>query len=334
MIDWIPAACFLLFLIILYIALPKVFFIAALGVFFALLLKPLVVKIQQEWHLSGTKSTAIVYGLLGILLVGLLALTLPAIFKSLSHIQEQLVQVESGIAQLAGPWYHRLNGQEFFQYVQNRVYAITQGLGTLFLKTAETFLLVLASFVLSFYFIRDRQTIGLFLLSLFPFSRREKIRLAAGRAQIVWERFVGGQLFVAFIIGTLETILLLFAGIPYPFLFGIIGGLSNLIPYVGPFLGAVPPVITVLYQGGNLYRLIYTVLIFVLVQQLDNWFLTPKIMKGRIGLHPVVTIFAVLIGAELLGLWGAVLAVPVTGMILSIFNPITRRIQKDETGDD
>ena len=91
-----------------------------------------------------------------------------------------------------------------------------------------------------------------------------------------------------------------------------------MIPYVGPFIGAVPPVITVLYQGGSLYRLLYTVLIFVLVQQLDNWFLTPKIMKGRIGLHPVVTILAVLVGADLLGLWGAALAVPITGIILAV----------------
>lgn len=329
MIDWIPAIFLGITIIFLYFALPRVFLIFALGVFFALLLKPLAVKIQTEWRLSGLKSTAIAYGLIVILLVGLLALTLPAVFKSLSHIQEQLTQVETRIEQITGPWFQRVNGAEFFQYVRTRIEAITQGLGTLFLRAAEVFVLVLASFVLSFYFIRDRKTIGNFLLSLFPFSVQGTIREAGGRALIVWERFVGGQLFIAFIIGTLETVLLLFAGVPYPFLFGIIGGLSNLIPYVGPFIGAVPPVITVLYQGGSIYRLIYTVMIFVLVQQLDNWFLTPKIMKGRIGLHPVVTILAVLIGADLLGLWGAALAVPITGMILSIFYPISRRKQHD-----
>ncbi len=327
MIDWIPAILFGLLLIFLYIALPRIFLVLALGIFFALLLKPLVVKIQQEWHLSGTKSTAVVYGFMAILIVCLLALTLPAIFKSLSHIQEQLTQVETRIAEISSPWFQRLNGGEFFQYVRERIATITQGLGTLFLRAAEAFALVVASFVLSFYFIRDRKAVSAFLLSLFPFSMRDRIREAGSRAQIVWERFIGGQLFIAFLIGTLETLLLLFAGIPYPFLFGIIGGLSNLIPYVGPFIGAVPPVITVLYQGGSIYRLIYTVMIFVLVQQLDNWFLTPKIMKGRIGLHPVVTILAVLIGVDLLGLWGAVLAVPVTGIILSIFYPISRRKQ-------
>ncbi|MBP3392602.1 MAG: AI-2E family transporter [Clostridia bacterium] len=327
MIDLIPAILLLVALTFLYIALPRVFLILILGAFFALLLKPLVVKIQTEWHLSGTKSTAIVYGLLVILIVGLLALTLPAIIKSLTHIQEQLTQVENRIEQITGPWYQRLNGGEFFQYVRIRISAITQGLGEIILRAAEVFVLIVAAFVLSFYFIRDRQKISNFLLSLFPFSMREKIREAGNRAQLVWERFVGGQLFIAFLIGTLETVLLLFAGIPYPFLFGIIGGLSNLIPYVGPFIGAVPPVITVLYQGGSLYRLLYTVLIFVLVQQLDNWFLTPKIMKGRIGLHPVVTILAVLVGADLLGLWGAALAVPITGIILAVLYPTTRRKQ-------
>lgn len=329
MIDWIPAILSALLTLFIYIALPRVFLILTLGIFFALLLKPLVVKIQKEWRLSGAKSTAVLYGFIVILLVGLLALTLPAIFKSLSHIQEQLTQVEGRIEEITSPWFQRLNGEAFFQYVRQRIEIITQRLGDLFLRAAEAFLLILASFVLSFYFIRDRKSVGEFLLSLFPFSMREPIREAGSRAQIVWERFIGGQLFVALLLGVLETLLLLFAGIPYPFLFGIIGGLSNLIPYVGPFIGAVPPVITVLYQGASIYRLIYTVLIFVLVQQLDNWFLTPKIMKGRIGLPPVVTILVVLIGADLFGLWGAVLAVPVTGMLVSIFNPISRRTQND-----
>ena len=97
---------------------------------------------------------------------------------------------------------------------------------------------------------------GGMVLSLFPFTWREYLRSAAGRAGIAWERFVSGQLFIAMIVGILETVGLLVLGAPYPFVFGLIGGLSNLIPYIGPFVGAVPAVIAVLFQGASFYRVL------------------------------------------------------------------------------
>ena len=69
MIDWLPAILSTILLLFIYIALPRVFLILTMGIFFALLLKPLVVKIQKEWRLSGAKSTAVLYGFIVILLV-------------------------------------------------------------------------------------------------------------------------------------------------------------------------------------------------------------------------------------------------------------------------
>ena len=87
---------------------------------------------------------------------------------------------------------------------------------------------------------------------------------------------------------------------------------------MGPFLGALPAVVTVLLEGGSLVRVIGTALLFVGAQQLDNWLLTPRIMQGSLGLHPAATILSVLIGAELFGFLGAALAVPVAGILWAI----------------
>lgn len=316
--DLLPAALGGIGLILLYYYVPRVFRILVLSMIFALLFEPVVESVRGKLHLSGTKSTALVYGLIAVTSISLLALAIPVILVSLSDITDQLEHVRHRVEALSPGWYARLNGEEFFQNVGERLVFFTERLGSLCIQAAEVLVIVVAALVLSFYIIKDKGKFSRFVLALFPFTWRPHLRAAAGRAKTVWERFVGGQFLIALIVGILETAGLILLGVPYPYLFGLIGGFSNLIPYVGPFLGAVPAVLAVLFEGGSLYRILGTVFVFVAVQQLDNWFLTPRIMKGRLGLHPAVTVFAVLTGAELFGFLGATLAVPVVGILWAV----------------
>ncbi len=316
--DLIPAILALLGIIGLYLYVPGVFRVVALGLLFALLFAPVVTWLRARFHLPGTKSTALVYGLVALLSIGIVSIVVIVIFFNLSDLTLQLEQVRRHVEALSPRWYSRLNGEQLFVNLGQKLTFLTQRIGMLCIEAVEVIAIVVAGFVLSFYIIKDAKQMGGMVLSLFPFTWREYLRSAAGRAGIAWERFVSGQLFIAMIVGILETVGLLLLGAPYPFVFGLIGGLSNLIPYIGPFVGAVPAVIAVLFQGASLYRVLVTALIFIAVQQIDNWILTPRIMKGRLGLHPAVTILSVLIGAELFGFLGATLAVPVVGMIWSL----------------
>ena len=91
---------------------------------------------------------------------------------------------------------------------------------------------------------------------------------------------------------------------------GVFMGLADLIPYFGPFIGAVPAIAVALSTDLNLAAL--TVFGLVIIQQIESLVITPKIIGDRVGIHPLTTIFVVLAGGWLFGLLGAVLAVPVT----------------------
>ncbi len=316
--DLVPAILALTVLILLAVRVPVVFSIILLGLLLALIFHPVVKWSEEKFHLSGTKSTALVYSFAAVLFLTLLGCTLPVLFFNLSDISLKLVRIQERIQSLSPIWYRRLNGDQIFRNLEGRLDFFTQQIGNLLIEAVEVLAVIIAAFVLSFYIIKDRRTIKGMVLALFPFTWRNYLQGAGMRAGIVWERFVGGQFFIAFLVGLLETCGLILIHAPYPFIFGLIGGLSNLIPYIGPFVGAVPAVIAVLLQGSSLFKVLGTVLIFLGVQQIDNWILTPRIMKGRLGLHPAVTILSVLAGAELFGFLGATLAVPVVGMIWSL----------------
>jgi len=110
--------------------------------------------------------------------------------------------------------------------------------------------------------------------------------------------------------------------VKYPVILGVIGGITNVIPYFGPIIGAIPSVAVALLESP--LKALWTIILFTVVQQIDNVIITPKIVEGRVGLHPVATILAVLIGGEFFGIIGMLVAVPVAAMLKII---ITRIIE-------
>ena len=137
-------------------------------------------------------------------------------------------------------------------------------------------------------------------------------------------KFIQGQIIIAIIIGIIETIGLYIVGMPYAIFLGFIGGISNIIPYFGPYIGAVPAVVIALTISP--WKALLVISVFVIVQQLDNIILTPKIIKGKLGLHPIITIMSVLVGGRLFGFFGLVFAVPIVAMIKIIVKKVYRMI--------
>lgn len=178
----------------------------------------------------------------------------------------------------------------------------------------------LLSFVLAFYLVRDRETIKDFVLSFFPVKVRKEATEGLHEVSRIISSFVMGQLVVAALVGILETVALLLVGSKYAFLLGFIGGISNIIPVVGPFIGAVPAVALALLESP--YQALLTAGIFLSVQQLDNNFLTPRIVEGRLGLHPLATLSVVFVAGLFWGIGGVLLSIPITAVAVSIIKRI------------
>jgi predicted PurR-regulated permease PerM len=138
--------------------------------------------------------------------------------------------------------------------------------------------------------------------------------------------WLGGQLFLGGIIGVTSAIGLWFIGIPYFYVLALISAVGELIPVVGPFLAAIPAVAvagTVSYQ-----KVLAVVIFFVVQQQVENHVLVPKVMSRQVGVSAVTVIVALLIGGKLLGIVGALLAVPTAAILQVLFTEVMETREK------
>lgn len=172
---------------------------------------------------------------------------------------------------------------------------------------------VLVAWILSFYILKDKERIVGNVKYFFPQPCREDMICFIRDIHRVVLRFIQGQVLIAIIISIVETLGLYLIGMPYAPLLGFIGGISNIIPYFGPYIGAVPAVAVALTVSP--WKALWAASVFLIVQQVDNIYLSPRIMKGKLGLHPVTTIMAVIIGGKLFGFLGLLFGVPLAAMV-------------------
>ena len=135
----------------------------------------------------------------------------------------------------------------------------------------------------------------------------------------VFSKLIRGQLLEGFCVGALSAIALSIARIDYAVVIGIIAGICNMIPYVGPIVGTILAAVMGLLSGSPI-KVLYAIIAMLVVQQIDNNFLAPKIVGQSVGLHAVFTMMAILIGGNIGGLIGMLIAVPIAASIRVIFN--------------
>jgi predicted PurR-regulated permease PerM len=167
--------------------------------------------------------------------------------------------------------------------------------------------------LLTFYMLVESQRIFDFFVRLFPRQRRPKVAEVSQLVQLKVSAWLGGQIFLGFVIGATTAIGLGLMGVPYFFVLALIAGIGEMIPMVGPLISAVPAILVAFTVSPGLA---FGVAVFFLVQQqLENAVLVPKLMGETVGLNAVTVISALLIGSELLGFSGALLAVPTAAII-------------------
>jgi predicted PurR-regulated permease PerM len=166
--------------------------------------------------------------------------------------------------------------------------------------------------VLGFWFMVDGKRMTDFAMRLVPAGQRDKATFVRDAVSKVLGAYIRGQLAMAMIIGTSAGVGSWLLGVRYPVLIGILAFLFELIPMAGPILASLPAVIISLTQPFPL--VLKVIAFFVVMQVLENNVLAPRITGGAVGLHPVVALLAIVIGADLGGVVGALFAVPFAGI--------------------
>jgi len=183
---------------------------------------------------------------------------------------------------------------------------------------------------IAFYMSVQEKGIKKFFASVMPTEHREYALGLVDRIQFKMGRWLQGQMFLMFIIFALDYLGLLIIGAPYALVLALFAGILEIIPYIGPVISAVIAA-TISFLHGPLTGLLVLGL-FVLVQQLEGYVLTPLIMKRAVGLNPVVVILALLIGAKLGGVMGIIIAVPIATVLGEVVGDLTRREESGPAG--
>lgn len=204
-------------------------------------------------------------------------------------------------------------------YITQGIKNITQSV----LSFGSNLLSFFISLILSIYLIQDKEGfIALWDRLFFMMFRKSKIgqtiKIALSVLNNVFTEYLKGQLLEAFFVGIMSAMALSIIGIDYAFIIGVIAGICNMIPYVGPWIGAALAAIIALI-GGDLWKVLYSVIGMIIVQQIDNNLLAPKIVGDRVNLHPVFTMLAIIVGGSEGGLLGMLIAVPVAATFKRLF---------------
>lgn len=171
--------------------------------------------------------------------------------------------------------------------------------------------------VLSFYLLLERSNLNSYLKLLLGEIYGKRIETLVNKVEERLGFWVRGQLTLLLSIGILTYFGLLILQIPYALPLAIIAGLLEIIPTIGPIISSIPAII-VSFTVSSLHPL-FTVILYFVIQQLENQVVVPLIMSRIVGVPPLVTILAILIGARIGGVVGAILAIPIVVTIETIF---------------
>jgi len=185
--------------------------------------------------------------------------------------------------------------------------AFSSGLG-LVLKVFNLALLP----IFTFFLLKDWDRIIESVDALVPPRYRDTVRRIGREVDTRLGGFVQGQITVAVVLAVLYSIGLRIVGIDLAYLVGISAGLLFVVPYLGTVIGIVLSVVLSILKFGFDAHLIGVAAAFAIPQAIEGWFLTPRIMGDKVGLHPMVIMVALIVGGNLMGIWGMLVAIPVT----------------------
>ena len=170
----------------------------------------------------------------------------------------------------------------------------------------------------TFFFLKDYQKFVSFVGNLVPIDLRGAGRTVLERVDRMLRVVFKGQLIIAGLLGTMYVVGLALLGIPSAVVIGIVAGVCRVVPYLDVVVGLSLSLMSVFSSYDGFGQVVGVVLVFLLVQAIDGMVITPRILGGRVGLHPLIVIASILAFGDFFGFWGVLLAVPVVAVVKTL----------------
>lgn len=318
----------------------------ALGGFFAYLGDPLVDRLEARGY-RRTTGVVLVFVMMTLILALMLVVGVPLLINQLDDAVRNLPGLYRWLAREALPWvYGQLNLMPVKLPVidwEAELAAHWQSLGTLtadlVARLTRSGLGIIAALVnlalvpvVAFYLMRDWDRMMDGVLDLIPRAWQENVSLMVGEADDVLGAFMRGQLLVMVAQAVIYSAGLWLVGLEFAVVLGTVAGLAAIIPYAGALIGVGSSLVAAWVQfSGDLTPLLWVLLVFGIGQTLESMVLTPALVGDRIGLHPVMVIFALMAGGQLAGFTGVLLALPIAAVAFVFFRHALQFYRRSQT---
>ncbi|NII56486.1 AI-2E family transporter [Luteibacter sp. SG786] len=316
----------------------------ALAAMLAYLGDPLADRLQRL-GMGRTWAVSIVFTVISVVVVGVLLLLIPLIQRQFQNLAENLPHYVDWVRMTALPWVQaklRLDPNVFDTdrllatvrehigsvgtIAAKAVAKVTQsGMGVVMWLTNAVLIPVVA-----FYLLRDWDAMMAQIQRMLPRSIEPTVVRLARESDEVLGAFVRGQLLVMLALGVFYGLGLTLVGISIGPLIGMVAGLLSFVPYLGFMIGFVAALIAALVQYGDWTHVILVGVVFTVGQLLEGYVLVPRLVGGKIGLHPVAVIFAVLAGGHLFGFLGVLLALPAASVVVVLMRYAIGRYRESD----
>jgi predicted PurR-regulated permease PerM len=294
------------------------------------LLNPLVTALERR-GVPRAAGAGIVYVLFLCIVALVVSLLVPVVTRQVAamvdHFPDYLADGQATVRRVAARFGQepnfRLDAEQVREWMsagENRqtVTRYLTGLRSFTTSLLSGLIIFVLGPVMAFYLLVDLPRLKRGAMALVPPSRRQEITGLMDRIGQAVGGFFRGQLLVALFVGVASSIGLWAIGLPFWLLVGMVAGVFNLVPLVGPFIGGGLAVIIALIAGEPLTA-VWAALVLLAVQQIDNHLISPNVMGRTVQLHPVVVMLALLVGASFAGLFGMLVIVPVVAVAKIVF---------------
>ena len=325
-LQWAALAAGVLWLVWLLAPILSPFVFAALLGWMG---DPLVDRLERAGRSRNT-AVILVFSVMSVVLIVALVILVPLLERQVITLMDSLPRYRDWFIGTAMPWFELRTGLKVSAWLDpTRLFALIRehwesagGVATTVLgyvsRSSFALLGIIANIVLlpvlTFFFLRDWDLLVGRVGALVPRDHFDIVRKLAMESDAMLGGFLRGQLLVMLILGVLYGVGMWAVGLDLGILIGIVGGLLTFVPYLGPAAVVVLGGIAALVQFGDWQHLAGVAVVFTIGQVIESYWLTPKLVGGRIGLHPMAVIFAVLAGGQLFGFLGMLLALPVAAV--------------------
>lgn len=332
------AATFVVVGVALIWVLRPVFAVLAASAGLAYLLDPFADWLEKH-RFSREGAIGVIFTVIALVTAVFLLLMVPGFVREADEIRGQLVPAIQNIESTVQPLLVRvseLTGREVqfelddlkqqapawvaeqWPNLQDRASQVISGLFTQGLGLLNAVLNITLMPIFVFYLLRDWDRMMAGLNDLIPPTLRPRVERVATEVDQRLSAFVRGQITVSAIMAVLYSLGLLVVGIDLAVPVGVLSGLLFVVPYLGTAVGIVLGVVLALLKFGLAVEVLMVLAVFAFVQFIEGYLLTPRIVGDSVGLHPLVVMVALIVGGSLMGIWGMLLAIPLTA-VLSVF---------------